>query len=108
MDDGEVEIRAVRFRQSGGVAGLLRGCDVAGAEIADIDRRALATHLDALGGSDAPARVPDEGMRDAIEYELTVDTTAGVRRLLLHDDAIPSELANLVHVLRARCRPVAS
>jgi hypothetical protein len=97
-----MQIRQVRFRQSGGFAGLVRGCEVAGEEIGVADRRALERHVAAR--STAPAK--PTGARDLIVYELEVETDAGEVRLEFDEAGAPEDLAALVDDLVARSRPV--
>jgi hypothetical protein len=95
-------IRKVRFRQSGGFAGLVRGCDVAGSDLTDTDRRALERHVSA--GS-----VPAAGAtsaRDLIVYEIEVETGSGEVRLEFDESAVPADLTALVDTLAARARPM--
>lgn len=95
-------IRRLRFRQSGGFAGLLRGCDVAGEDLDAAHRRALEAHLqEGRGGAAAP------GARDQLGFELELDTDAGPRRLVFDELAVPPALAPLVAWLQERSRPTA-
>ncbi len=97
-----MEIRTVRFRQSGGFAGLVRGCDVAGSDLTDADRRALAQHVSARPATAAGT----SSARDLLVYEIEVGTDAGEIRLEFDESAIPAGLAALVGALSARARPM--
>lgn len=94
-------IRKIRFRQSGGFAGLVRGCDVE-LDVLDVaDRAALERH--AKSGS--TTRAPSEA-RDQIVYEIDLETDAGVRRLEFDEASIPNDLAPAVKALAARSKPM--
>ena len=95
-----MDIRRVRFRLSGGFAGLVRGADVTGAELAPAERRGLEAHArKSLVSRDA-------GARDAQVYELDVTTADGECRLEFDDMTLPDDLAELVARLSARSTAV--
>jgi hypothetical protein len=97
-------IRTLRFRQSGGFAGLVRGTEVsADKDISAADRRALERYVkDARAPS--PAGAP--GARDLIVYEFDVDTDAGQVRFEFDEASVPADLAALVEQLAKRARPM--
>lgn len=96
-----MNIRHVRFRQSGGFAGLIRGSDLVGDQLSDAERRALQQHL-----RTAPGAPPASEARDQLVYELEVETDSGTVRLEFGEDGVPRELASLVDGMAARARPV--
>jgi hypothetical protein len=97
-----VVIRRVRFRQSGGFAGLVRGSEVAGDALGAADRRALERHVTAQAASSAGT----SGGRDLVVFELEVDTDTGQVRLEFDEASVPDDLAALVNDLASRARPV--
>lgn len=99
-----MEIRRVRFRQSGGFAGLVRGSEVAGDQLSTAHRRALERHVKAARRT-SPAG--DSGARDLVVYELEVETDAGEVRLEFDEAGAPEDLAALVDDLASRARPMA-
>lgn len=94
-------IRRVRFRQSGGFAGLVREVDVPASELSAAELRALEPY--AARARSAPAR-STEG-RDLLVYELELDTDDGPVRLEFDDTSLPGELSGLVASLARRARP---
>jgi hypothetical protein len=94
-------IRKIRFRQSGGFAGLVRGCDVEFNVLDIADRAALERH--ARSGQNPVA--PSEA-RDQIVYEIDIETDAGVRRLEFDEASVPKDLAPLVQALAERSKPM--
>jgi len=94
-------IHKIRFRQSGGFAGLVRGCDVEFNELDVAFRTALERHA----GS-GPTPVAPSKARDQIVYEIEMETDAGVRRLEFDEATVPNDLAPLVQALAGRSKPM--
>jgi hypothetical protein len=94
-------IHKIRFRQSGGFAGLVRGCDVEFNELDVAFRKALERHA---GSGQTPA-APSKA-RDQIVYEIEMETDAGVRRLEFDEASVPNDLAPLVQALAGRSKPM--
>lgn len=97
-----METRRVRFQQSGGFAGLVRGCDVEAASLDAADLRALEQQAEA--GSRGASRSP--AARDTLTYEITLETEAGTKTLEFDELNVPADLAVLVARLSKQCRPV--
>jgi hypothetical protein len=96
-----VDIRRVRFRASGGFAGLIRGTEIDGSELSDSEHSALerqVTHGQVARHQEA---------RDLLTYELDVETGGGTRHLEFDESSTPDELTELVKRLSQRSRPVA-
>jgi hypothetical protein len=91
----------IRFRQSGGFAGLVRGCDVEFNVLDDADRAALERHARSGSTTGAPSEA-----RDQIVYEIEMETDAGVRRLAFDEANVPKDLATLVQALAKRSKPM--
>jgi Emfourin len=96
-------IHKIRFRQSGGFAGLVRGCDVEFNVLDVADRAALERHA-----RSGPTPVAPSEARDQIVYEIDIETDAGVRRLEFDETSIPKDLAPLVQALAQRSKPMSS
>ena len=94
----------VRFRQSGGFSGLLRGCDL-DTELMDRREGKELEALIAAGASGEQSSVR-ESLRDGIRYEITVDGEGGGRRLLYEDPVIPGPAVPLLSFLRERSGPL--
>jgi hypothetical protein len=58
----------LHFQQSGGFAGLVRGCDV---RVEDLPAK-LARLATELGGGDVASSSPDPAARDDIRYQLSI------------------------------------
>ena len=104
MEVGDVvKIRKIRFRQSGGFAGLVRGCEVAPEDLGAADRRALEGHA-----QDKSAAAPSGSSRarDMAVYEIELETDAGVRRFEFDEMSVPENLAALVERLKKSSRPM--
>ena len=95
-----VLIRKLRFRVSGGFAGIVRGTEVEGHALSASERAALGRLLDASPSARAP------GARDQVVYEWDVDTDAGQRRVECDELNVPDDLADLVTKLTGQSRPV--
>jgi hypothetical protein len=97
-------IRTVRFRQSGGFGGLVRGCEAAPADLDAAECRALERHAHAKRAGAMPAA--DSGARDLVVYEIEIETDSGATRLEFDEIRIPEDLAALIGRLQKRSRPM--
>lgn len=95
-------IRCVRYRQSGGFAGLVRSAELSGDDLAAADRRALERHI--ARARTAPP-VADAGARDMLVHELEIDTESGCIRLAFDEAGPPDDLVDLVDRLADAARP---
>jgi hypothetical protein len=96
-----MHIDRVRLAISGGVAGLLRRAEMAGAELAPEERHALESHAERGG-----AVRPDDGARDLLTYQLEIHAGDDVRCVTFDELSTPHDLAPLVRRLSAQSRPV--
>ena len=92
----------LRFRQSGGFAGLARGCEVAVAALSP-ELRALLDHALA---QPAAKPIPPAGGADITQYSLAVDTPGSARELRFDDTTLPPALAPLLAHLTAASKPL--
>ncbi len=92
----------LRFRQSGGFAGLERGCEMSVAALAP-ELRALLDHAMA---QPAAQSVPPASAADITQYSLAVDTPGNARELRFDDTTLPPALAPLLAHLTAASRPL--
>lgn len=92
----------LRFRQSGGFAGLSRGCEMAVENLAP-ELRKLLDHALAHPGAKP---VPSGNMADAMTYSLSVDAPGSTQELHFDDGAIPPALAPLLAHLSAASEPM--
>ena len=95
----------VRYRESGGFAGLSRGCEVDSASLPGEDARRLAALVEQAAPDDVAAPSPPEA-RDLLGYEIVIESEAR-RTVLRFDDAtIPERADPLLAWLQERARPL--
>lgn len=82
----------VHFRQSGGFAGLTRGCTVS----AEALPPALAAVVQRLVEDRIVVPPPAPAARDDRQYQLTVETAQGSRRFAFAASTLPDELEPLI------------
>jgi len=95
----------VRFRQTGGVAGSIRGCELDTEALPADDARRLERLLRASDLHTARP-VPSPDARDAARYEITVEDERGTVTWVLDDTSVPASAEPLLEVLRAHARPL--
>ncbi len=96
-----MQIRKLRFRVSGGFAGVVRGTEAEGTALSASERSALVRLLSHPPAASAP------GARDLMTYEWDVDTDEGSRHIEVDEMNVPDGLADLVSKLARQSRPVA-
>ncbi|MBI3821819.1 MAG: hypothetical protein HY289_03960 [Planctomycetes bacterium] len=95
----------VAFTQSGGFAGLVKGCELDTASlapelVADLERLVRASGLSGAGSFLSP------GARDALQYEIAIDD-GGQRVAVSYDDTtLPAAAKPLVGLLKKHARPM--
>lgn len=94
----------VRFRQTGGFAGLSRGCELDDATLPRPEAANLRRLVERSQIQDGQATGP-EGARDLTTYEITVETDDGVRTAAFDDLTIPKQLQPLMDYLQRRATP---
>jgi len=94
----------VRFRQSGGFAGQLRGCELDAAELGEDVTRELS-RLVARSGFDRSFQRRDPGARDAEVYELLIEQGSGQVHVQLDEPSLTEESAALIEFLQERSGP---
>jgi hypothetical protein len=95
----------VRYVQSGGFAGLIRGCTIDAAAIAP----AAAAILKRLVKAAPLARLKTartEGVADVVLHDLAIETDAGTLHLSFDDLTLPKALKPLVAFLTRRSKPI--
>ena len=99
--------RRIRFRQTGGFAGLVRGCDL-DVESLDPKQRAEVDRLiTASGLANAPIARPAPKGRDLMQFEITIESASGTIRADLTDLDLDDKTEPLVTFLQKRAGPVA-
>jgi hypothetical protein len=92
------------FRQSGGVAGLIRGCELESDELPPDQRRRLQQLVDAcdlasLEGGRSPSA------RDAMTYQLRIEQPKGSVSVRFDESALPADCERLVDFLQPYLGP---
>ena len=99
----------VRFLQSGGFAGLIRGQEITAADTSAEELQRLENMLKASGVAEraAPggARTPPKSA-DLIQYDLEIETTAGKSHVILTDDDLDDRVEPLIRFLQKRAKPM--
>ena len=92
------------FRQTGGVAGLIRGVELDSNELPPDQLRRLDQFLGSRDAEKlAAARAP--GARDAMTYRLRVERPEGDVTLAFDEPNLPSGLEALIDFLQPQLRP---
>ena len=94
----------VSFEQSGGFAGLVKGC-VLDAGTLPADVAAELRSLVASSGLDASSEVHSRGACDRRQYAITIDRGGKCVEIVCDDGCTPETARPLVAFLAARARP---
>ena len=108
------KLRRVRFRQTGGFAGLVRGCEFAPDALGagkreELERLVRESGLVASAGAAAAQGTRGTGRdraRDMMLYEIEIESEAGVVRASLDDLDLSEKVAPLVAYLQKHSRPM--
>ena len=108
-------LHTIRFRQTGGFAGLVRGCELALEALAPKEREECERLLLRSGLMDAAAARPGSQVpgpdrdlaRDLIEYEIEIESASGTRRFRFDDLDLTEKVAPLVAFFQKHARPMA-
>jgi hypothetical protein len=99
----------LRFRQSGGYAGLIRGQEITAADSSPGEIQRLEQLLKAAGLAEGAAgggdRTPPKAA-DLIQYELEIETSAGTRHVVLTDDDLDDRTEPLIRFLQKGSKPL--
>lgn len=92
------------FRQSGGYAGLIRGCELDTDSLPPDEAATLQSLVVQSGILQAGSgRAPDA--RDLLNYEITVTTDEGVHHVTFDDMTMPEAVAPLLEYLQEKAKP---
>lgn len=94
----------VTFRQSGGYAGLIVGCELDTDSLPADEAATLQSLVEESGILQAKGGYAPQG-RDLLQYEITIETSEGVHRVLLDDTTIPESAVPLIEYLQSRAAP---
>jgi len=95
----------VSFEQSGGFAGLLKGCVLEADEL-PADEGAELRRLVVASGLKTSAETASPGMRDRRQLTITIDRGGERVEIVCDDGCTPEEARPLVAFLAARAKPV--
>ena len=99
----------VRFRQSGGFAGLTRGQEITAADSSPEELQQLEQMLKASGVAERAAgggaRTPPKSA-DLIQYDLQIETSDGTRHVVLTDDDLDNRTDPLIRFLQKGSKPM--
>lgn len=99
----EVLVR-VRFLQSGGVAGAVRGCELDTSSLAPAEARELEALVQSSGLVSSGEFLSRRG-RDLRHYEIHVERGAGDLSVTFDDETLPDQARPLVSYLRKSAIP---
>jgi len=94
----------ITFLQSGGFAGMLKGCTIDATDLAPDERQELESLVAASGLSESLERFSSTG-RDLRQYEIVIERGTAVQRIICDDHSAPEAIRPLVAFLSARARP---
>ena len=99
----------LRFRQSGGYAGLTRGQEITAADSSPAELQRLEHLLKESGLAERAggggARTPPKSA-DLIQYDLEIETSAGTRHVVLTDDDLNDRTEPLIRFLQKKSKPI--
>jgi hypothetical protein len=102
------DVDKIRFRQSGGFAGVVRGAEIVLADLPEQDRARLdalirASGLDVPSTSGPSARA--RAARDMEEIEIEIERGRAVTRHAFSELDLPEPVTPLVEWLKKKARP---
>ena len=95
----------IRFRQSGGYAGLQMGCDLDTKSLSS-DR---ATQLESLVNTSGILQANSgrsENAADLISYEIAIETNQGTHQVTFDDLTLPENILPLLEYLQSQAKPL--
>src|SRR5262245_2015340 len=97
-------VKKIRFRQSGGFGGLIRGGDVALADLGAKERKALESRIQ-KGLKGKPTASP-MGARDLQGWEIEIETDEGKKKLEFDELSAPAGASSLIEWLEEHAGPL--
>ena len=94
----------VHFLQSGGYAGLVRGCVFDTAELSP-EQSSEIEKLVRESGLSGSGKFFSETQRDLQQYEITIEEGSCHASITFDDASIPSTAKSLIHFLKKNARP---
>lgn len=95
----------MRFLQTGGFAGLLRGCTLDTAEMDSAEGQTLRALVERLSFKESEQE-SDRSARDVLAYEITVEDGKRTSSLRFEDLSVPEPVKPLLAFLQERSSPL--
>ena len=95
----------VTFQQSGGFAGLIRGCTLDTDSLPPGDAEALESLVERSGARKLQS-AHESAARDLGQYEIEIDAGPQQCRLCFDELNVPETVTPLLNFLKARARPM--
>jgi hypothetical protein len=95
----------IKFRQSGGYAGLIVGCEVNTSSLSAEEAAKLSSLVEDSGILQATSkRTPNAA--DLLNYEFTIETREGMHHVSFDDLSLPESIMPLLEYLQSRAKPL--
>ena len=96
----------IQFQQSGGFAGLIRGCEI-DTQLLSPDEAAQLQSLVRQSGILQLQSQRTENAADLFNYEIVIETEDGNRYSISSDDnSLPQSVKPLLEYLQSQCQPI--
>ena len=95
----------ITFRQSGGFAGLIQGCELDTDLLSVSEATQLQSLVEQSGILEAKSQFNPEA-RDLFNYEITIETREETVNLLFDDMTLPESAEELFEYLQERTKPL--
>lgn len=104
LPTSEIYHMKVTFRQSGGYAGLIRGCELDTDSLSPDEAITLQSLVEESGILKVKDGHTPQG-RDLLQYKITVETSEGVYHVSFDDMTLPESAAPLIEYLQSHSTP---
>ena len=94
----------ITFMQSGGFAGIIKGCSFDAADLAPDERQEVESLVTASGLTESFERYSETG-RDLRRYDISIERDTVVQRICCDERSLPEAVRPLVGFLLVRARP---
>ena len=88
----------LKFRESGGISGQIRGCEL---DVASLPKN-IALSLTSLAENDVQSGRKASAARDALQYEVEYEDKGKVKRLSLNEATMPDAARALIDYLNSK------
>lgn len=95
----------ITFRQSGGYAGLIMGCQIDTNSLTAEEAADLQTKVKQSGILQAQSQKTPHAA-DLLNYEITIETSQGKHQVTFDDSSLPQEALPLLEYLQRRAKPL--